>query len=177
MNIAKMLLPSVSATAIGACALNRLMHRSPYRRIVTHGMCSPADGKVTNVSDDKIHILIRIYDVHIIRAPLSGTIESVTSVPGNTTPCVTHCPSTNRHKIVTISTSDGDIDVLLIHGAITKVIKILVSPGDNVEKGAQIGHILLGSGCITDIPPNYIPVVKPGDLVYAGSSPIATCAR
>jgi phosphatidylserine decarboxylase len=136
-------------------------------------MCSPADGKVTEVYDDKIHILIRIHDVHIIRAPLPGTIESITTVPGNTTPCVNRCSSTNRHKVVTISTPDGDIDVLMIHGAITKVINVLVSPGDTVEAGARIGHILLGSGCITDIPPGYTPIVKPGDLVYAGSSPIA----
>jgi len=162
-------------SAIGAYAFSKFFSRDPHRNIPQgDDIVSPADGKVYDISDNNVSIVIGIDNVHIIRAPLSGTIESITSVPGDTIACITTCPSTNRHKRVTISTDEGDIDVLLIHGRITKKIELLVSPGHSVEKGARIGRILLGSGSQVTIPPSYDITVSPGSRVFAGSSIIAT---
>ena len=161
-------------SAIGAYAFSKFFSRDPHRNIPPgDDIVSPADGKVYDISDNNVSIVIGIDNVHMIRAPLSGTIESITSVPGDTIACITTCPSTNRHKRVTISTDEGDIDVLLIHGRITKKIELLVSPGQSVEKGARIGRILLGSGSQVTIPPSYEIAVSPGTRVFAGSSTIA----
>lgn len=177
MSLASMVLPSLSATTIGAWGINKFFNRDPHRYINTNGMVSPADGKVYHVDNTQVKIVLRLHDVHIIRAPLSGTIKTITIVPGKTDPCIGKCPIGNRYRKITISTRHGDIDVRLIHGAITKRIDIFVEQGDIVEKGARLGHIHLGSGCNTTIPLTYTPTVKPGDMVYAGSSVIATKRR
>ena len=174
MSLLKNFIPHVSAITIGTWGINKFFNRSPYRRIPPKGMVSPADGKVYHVSPDQIKIVIRLRDVHMIRAPLAGKIKSITAVPGKTNPCIEKCPVDNRYRRITISTKSGDIHVDLIHGAITKRIDIFVEPDEVVEKGARIGHIMLGSGCNTTIPRGYTPTVKPGDIVYAGSSIIAT---
>jgi phosphatidylserine decarboxylase len=162
-------------SAIGAYAFSKFFSRDPHRNIPPgDDIVSPSDGKVYDISDNIVKIVIGIQDVHIIRAPISGTIESITSVPGDTIACISTCPRTNRHKRITISTDAGDIDVLLIHGKITKNIELLVSPGQSVEKGARLGRIVLGSGSQVTIPSSYEIAVSPGSRVFAGSSIIAT---
>jgi phosphatidylserine decarboxylase len=161
-------------TAIGTYAFSKFFNRDPHRNIPPDSMVSPADGKVYDTSDNIVRIVIGIQDVHMVRAPLSGIISSITSVPGDTIACISTCPRSNRHQRITISTDAGDIDVLLIHGRITKRIELLVSPGQSVEKGARLGRILLGSGSQVTIPSSYEITVSPGSRVFAGSSIIAT---
>ena len=162
-------------TAIGTYAFSKFFSRDPHRNIPPgDDIVSPADGKVYDTSDNIVKIVIGIDNVHMVRAPLSGTIESITSVPGDTIACISTCPRTNRHQRITISTDTGDIDVLLIHGRITKRIELLVSPGQSVEKGARLGRILLGSGSQVTIPHSYEITVSSGARVFAGSSIIAT---
>ena len=162
-------------SAIGAYAFSKFFGRDPHRNIPPgDDIVSPADGKVYDISDNIVKIVIGIQDVHVIRAPISGTIDSITSVPGDTIACISTCPRSNRHQRITISTYAGDIDVLLIHGRITKRIELLVSPGQSVEKGARLGRILLGSGSQVTIPSSYEITVSPGTRVFAGSSVIAT---
>jgi len=174
MSLAKMVLPSLSATAIGTWAFNKFFNRDPTRYINPSGAVSACDGKVHYVSGNEVKTVLRIHDVHIIRSPLPGTIESITLIPGGTDPCINKCPSTNRYKKITISTPHGNMYVSLIHGAITKRIDIFVNQGDIIEKGTRLGHIHLGSGCDVVLPPGYTPTVKVGDLIYAGASVIAT---
>lgn len=165
-------------SAIGAYAFTRYFSRDPHRNIPQcNCIVSPADGRVYDISDNNVSIVIGIQDVHVIRAPLSGTITSITSVPGDTVTCITTCPRTNRHQRITISTSHGEMDVLLIHSKITKRIELFVSSGQSVEKGARLGRILLGSGSQVTIPPSYEITVSPGDRVFAGSSIVATPTR
>jgi phosphatidylserine decarboxylase len=162
-------------TAIGTYAFSKFFSRDPHRNIPPgDDIVSPADGKVYDTSDNIVKIVIGIDNVHMVRAPISGTITSIISVPGDTIACISTCPSSNRHKRITISTDTGDIDVLLIHGRITKKIELLVSPGQSVEKGARLGRILLGSGSQVTIPSSYEITVSPGSRVFAGSSIIAT---
>lgn len=160
--------------ATGAYALNKLLSLDPHRNIPSDGIVSPADGRVYDISNSTVKIMIGIHNVHIIRAPMRGTITSITSVHGDTIECISSCPRTNRHQRITISTDEGDIDTLLIHGNITNVIKLFVSIGQSIEKGARLGRILLGSGSQVTIPDTYDITVSPGNRVFAGSSIIAT---
>jgi len=174
MSLLKNFIPHVSAITVGTWGINKFFNRSPYRRIPPKGMVSPADGKVYHVSPDQIKIVIRLRDVHMIRAPLAGKIKSITAVPGKTNPCIEKCPVDNRYRRITISTKSGDIHVDLIYGAASKRINIFVEPDEVVEKGAIIGNVIYRSGCNITIPRGYTPTIKPGDIVYAGSSIIAT---
>jgi phosphatidylserine decarboxylase len=176
MNI-RSLLPSVSATAVGAYAFNKVFNRDPTRYINPVGMVSASDGKVYSIDNHQIKVVLRIHDVHIIRAPLAGRIKSVVIAPGTTEPCIGSCPPGNRCKIATIDTKHGDVVVKMVHGAVTKKITVFVQPGDTVSKGARIGHIHLGSGCDVSLPPGYTSNVQVGDIVYAGSTIIATRTR
>ena len=176
MNV-KSLLPSLSVTAVGAYAFNKLFNRDPTRYINPVGLTSGSDGKVYSIDNNQIKVLLRIHDVHIIRAPLAGKIKSIVIAPGTTEPCIGSCPPGNRCKIVTITTKRGDVIVKMVHGAVTKKITVFVQPGDNVQKGTRIGHIHLGSGCDISLPPGYKPIVQVGDIVYAGSTSIATYTR
>lgn len=154
------------------------------------GIVSAADGKVVLVEtiDDpdvgpgqRIAVFMSPADVHVNRAPASAEMMSSVHHKGGYIPAFKK-ESERNERLVTMWRATGDDDamgkddalkVVQIAGAMAKRIDPWVEPGARLAKGARFGMIRLGSRVDVYLPAGYTPVVKVGDRVKAGSSPIA----
>lgn len=141
----------LAASAIGLTSFYIYFNRNPYRKI-QDGTVSPSDGTIEKIENNRIDIFIGILDVHYQRAPISGTITDIQDFP-------------NENKNIIII---NNITVERRGGMIARSVITFVKIGDYVEKGQEIGRILLGSHAA--IYPIYNPTIKIGDHVLAGQT-------
>jgi phosphatidylserine decarboxylase len=80
------------------------------------------------------------------------------------------CPVQTR---VVIRTAHGDFAVRLITSVAAKRIETWVNVGDSIQRGQRIGRILLGSTVVLELPANTQLLVKKGERVRAGETPVA----
>lgn len=118
---------------------------------------SPADGRVVNIQYDphngfegyayKVSIFLSVFDVHVNRMPVTGTIESITYVPGSFMPAFVEKSShLNEHNDVIIVRDDGQkIVVRQIAGIIARRIRCWVVPGSYHNVSERYGMIMFGS--------------------------------
>lgn len=144
---------------------------------------APADGLVTGTElrDDTLYLVIALslWDMHVQRSPLAGTVVSV-QAHGD---CFTDgegrefaflrektCPVQTR---IVIRTARGSFAVRLITSVAAKRIETWVNVGDSIQRGQRIGRILLGSTVVLELPANTQLLVKKGERVRAGETPVA----
>lgn len=142
--------------------------RDPHRSI-GQGMVSPADGMVMSVEGRYISIFMNLWNVHVNRTPLAGTIVSMQHIPGEHRPAygdVTH----NERLITVMKTEQGEMTVTQIAGLVARRIVPYVSPGQHVEKGQRLGIVRFGSRVEVWAPPGIIWEVTRGERVRAGQS-------
>lgn len=176
--------------------------RSPKRTIPKgNTIVSPADGKVIEVlpyDDAKsltvekglgkifthakdisprgymITIFMGLLDVHINRAPIEGTITTIKHKAGKfgsaTNP---NALMENEHTETVIQGKDFKVKVIQIAGVLARRIKTFVKKRQHVEKGQEIGMIVIGSQATLIVPDHVTIAVHEGDKVKAGSSVIA----
>jgi len=138
-------------------------------RLVGEGLVSPADGRVVEVTNDRISIFMNIWNVHVNRVPLAGTIKSMRHVPGGHTPAFGDIQS-NEHLNTIIATDTGGITVVQIAGIFARRIVPYVSIGATVTKGQRLGIVRFGSRVEVQIPSEVIWQVAQGDRVHAGQT-------
>ncbi|WP_028318279.1 phosphatidylserine decarboxylase family protein [Desulfobulbus elongatus] len=143
----------------------------------------PADGKVIvvdEIDDDrflqarvrKISIFMNIFNVHVNRIPLTGTVERVVLSPGkfyaaDKDKAVLH----NEYCALTLSTPNQQrYAVVQIAGLIARRIVCRAEPGDRVLAGERFGLIRLGSRVDLYLPLSAQIAVKVGDTVRAGET-------
>jgi phosphatidylserine decarboxylase len=150
---------------------------------------APADGKVMRTGSlpppaelgfgneplTCLSIFLSVFDVHVIRAPVSGRIVASAHRDG-----VYHDAATSdaqreneRHGFIIETASGARIAVVLIAGYVARRIVTFVELGDSVAAGDRIGLIRFGSR--TDI---YLPASQPllaaeGQRMIAGETVIA----
>ncbi|MDD5089672.1 MAG: phosphatidylserine decarboxylase [Candidatus Wallbacteria bacterium] len=154
--------------------------RDPAREISPdeNVLLSPADGRVTGIRECGDHLLVHIFmsplDVHINRAPCSGTVQRIEYRPGRFLPAYNPQADTeNESNELTISRNDGIITVRQISGILARKIVCRVKIGSDLSQGQKIGMIKLGSGCEITFPRHYAVAVREGDHVQAGLTVIA----
>jgi len=124
-------------------------------------LLSPADGTVDFIGEVdepllggrclKVSIFLSIFDVHLNRAPLSGTVEKVDYRPGEYLDARREdCSGRNEANAVVIAGSapgGAAVRVLVrqISGAIARRIICAPREGDGVTIGERIGMIKFGS--------------------------------
>jgi phosphatidylserine decarboxylase len=154
--------------------------RDPERPIPAGPVAvSPADGKVVTVKSDapgvnRISIFLNIFDVHVNRTPIGGTISAVKYQPG----CFLvanreECSTQNEQNVVTVEGDGTRVVFKQIAGLIARRIVFRKKPGDHVATGERIGLIKFGSRMDVLLGPEWEITVKPGMRVSAGSSVIA----
>jgi phosphatidylserine decarboxylase len=155
--------------------------RDPEREIPPGPVAvSPADGKVVAVKRDgpaltRISIFLNVFDVHVNRTPISGTIAKVHYQKG----CFKvasreECSTVNEMNVVTVNGDDGTSVIFKqIAGLIARRIVFTKRPGDRVATGERIGLIKFGSRMDVLLGPEWEITVAPGQRVSAGSSIIA----
>ncbi len=141
---------------------------------------SPGEGRVLSIATEgdgsttTIRIFLSIFDVHVQRNACSGTVESVMYQKGKFLMAMKPEASQNERSVVRIK-PDGRDSILVeqIAGAIARRIETWCKAGDRVTAGERYGIIYFGSQCAVHLPKSARPIVKVGDRVQAGITPIA----
>ena len=142
---------------------------------------SPGDGRVLSVAREgagdtvTIRIFLSIFNVHLQRNPCSGTVEKVVREKGGFAMAMKPGASGNERSIVRLRAARGGAPVVVeqVAGAIARRIETWVKEGDVVEAGERYGIIYFGSQVAVHLPAQARPVVRPGDRVVGGVTPIA----
>lgn len=144
----------------------------PIELQVDDGLGSPGldAGKVTRVS-----IFMSVFDVHINRAPIGGTVHRVIYMPGKFMNAdLDKASEENERQHLLIQRADGlSIGFTQIAGLVARRIIPFVKPGDTVAKGQRIGLIRFGSRVDVYLPAGTSPQVLLGQRCVAGETVIA----
>jgi len=154
--------------------------RDPERAIPSGPVAvSPADGKVVAVkaespSLNRISIFLNIFDVHVNRTPIAGSIAKVQYQRGAFhVASREECSTQNEQNVVTVEGEGTTVVFKQIAGLIARRIVFDKQPGDHVAAGERVGLIKFGSRVDVLLGPEWEIAVQPGMRVSAGSSVIA----
>ena len=149
---------------------------------------SPADGRIIDISrselpepyhrHNKISIFMNIFNVHVNRMPLDGTIKESRHYPGEYL-AANHPESSfrNERQEIHIAAAPGPVMVRLVAGLVARRIVPWITDGDVINRGERIGMIKFGSRVDIYIPSGMRIEVGMGDRVKAGFTRIATISR
>lgn len=164
----------ILATILGVAIV--WFHRDPPRTPPADGFVSPADGHVSVLRREdgrvRVGVFMNVTDVHVNRAPIGEPVQNVEHVPGAHRPAFTKDSDRNERLHVDFES----IRVTLIAGWFARRIHSHVEPGDDLDRGARIGHVSFGSRADVLFPPNVSMedvTVEKGDAVRAGETVIA----
>jgi len=179
-------MPVFAAVAILALFV-LFFFRDPTRVIPQepNALVSPGDGRVHNIETDyfdettgekckRISIFLSIFNVHINRFPVSGTIEKKEIRRGRFLAAFNHMASEeNAQSVLVINSDYGVVTVKQIVGLIARRIVCYAEQGQTAVKGERYGLIRFGSRMDIIMPVSAEINVKLKDKVYGGSSVLA----
>jgi phosphatidylserine decarboxylase len=146
---------------------------------------APADGKVVLIQDvdeptfmggrtKRVSIFMNVFDVHVNRYPVSGTVKYVQYNPGRFLNAAVEKSSVeNEQRSVGIETPHGRILVRQIAGLIARRIVTYSKEGEQVQQAERMGLIRFGSRVDVFLPLDAVLRVKIGDMTVAGTTVIA----
>jgi len=122
----------------------------------------------------RVGIFLSVFDVHINRSPIAGEIEHSVGKTGRFLDARNPASSQlNARRTWVISGPLGTVIVRQITGAIARRICPWKQVGDQLEKGQKFGMIRFGSRTEVDFPMEAEILVKIGDRVRGGETPLA----
>lgn len=175
--------PALFGLALCGFMLN--FFRDPCRVVPTEpgSVICPADGRLIRAQEVDDHrflhqralqlsIFMNVFDVHVNRIPLAGTIEQVRLVPGRFYAAdKDKAQLHNEHCALTIATTQGQRYALVqIAGLIARRIVCRAEPGDRVAAGERFGMIRFGSRVDLYLPVTTRLAVEVGERVRAGET-------
>lgn len=146
---------------------------------------APADGKVIQIASvdeptfmhgraTRISIFMNVFNVHVNRYPVSGTIRYVHSQAGKFVNAAADAASLENEQVsVGIEAGSQPVLVRQIAGLIARRIVTYGHEGDHVRQGDRMGLIRFGSRVDVFVPDGTPVRVKLGDVTYAGVSVLA----
>jgi phosphatidylserine decarboxylase len=146
---------------------------SPPREMVSNdGMGSPGlpDAPVTRIS-----IFMSVFDVHINRAPIAGTVTRVVYIPGKFMNAdLDKASDENERQHILIDRGNGlQIGITQIAGLVARRIVPFVKPGDIIGTGQRVGLIRFGSRVDVYLPEGTEPKILMGQRIVAGETILA----
>lgn len=176
--------PNLVAPPLLLAAFFMWFFRDPTRKITTQpgAIVSPGDGVVTEAewvettqgSKLRISIFLNVFDVHVNRSPIAGTVKLVEFREGGFMNAMTPESSlTNEQTLITIEGDGYEVSLKQIAGLIARRIICNLKVGEKVERGQRIGMIKFGSRCDVLMPAEATLKVKTGARVKGGSSVLA----
>ena len=149
---------------------------------------APADGRVVMITEVdepaflhgkalRISIFMNVFNVHVNRYPVSGTVRFVHYNPGKFLNAATDKSSLENEQM-SVGIENGSLRVLVrqIAGLVARRIVTYSREGDLVEQGERMGIIRFGSRVDVFLPTSATPAVKVGETTTAGTSVIAKLA-
>ncbi len=153
---------------------------------------APADGRVVSVALAvppselglgaaprwRVAIFLSVLNVHVNRAPASGTVTRIAYRPGAfVSASLDKASEKNERNALALRLPDGqDMAVVQIAGLIARRILCFVKEGDLVQGGARFGLIRFGSRTDLYLPPGVVPLVTEGQTMVGGETVIAELA-
>jgi len=154
---------------------------------------APADGLVTLIQEVpppvelagaeglgeqplfRVSIFMSVFDVHINRAPIGGTIRRIAYISGKFLNAdLDKASEENERQHIMVERSDGVlIGFTQIAGLVARRIVPFVKEGDFVAIGQRVGLIRFGSRVDVYLPAGTAPQVIKGQRVFAGESVLA----
>ena len=143
---------------------------------------SPADGLVTEAewievaggSRLRISIFLNVFDVHVNRSPVAGTVKAVEYREGGFLNAMKpESVVENEQTLVVIDAGGYDISYKQIAGLLARRIICAVKVGDRLERGQRVGMIKFGSRTDVLMPGDAVLQVKNGSRVKGGSTILA----
>jgi len=155
--------------------------RDPSRTIPTEpgAVVSPGDGKVdgaewietTAGSRLRVSVFLNVFDVHVNRCPVGGTVTHVELRSGQFLNAMKEESAVlNEQTLITIDTGEYSVSFKQIAGLLARRIVCNLKAGDRVERGQRMGLIKFGSRVDVLLPAEAELRVKAGDRVKGGSS-------
>ncbi len=138
------------------------------------GVPGLAPGPVTRIS-----IFMSVFDVHINRAPIGGTVRRVVYIPGKFMNAdLDKASDENERQHLLIERGDGlKIGFTQIAGLVARRIIPFVKPGDMLAAGQRFGLIRFGSRVDVYLPAGTEPKVLIGQKVIAGETVLAEIGK
>ena len=149
---------------------------------------APADGKVVLIQEvdepsfmggraRRVSIFMNVFNVHVNRYPVSGTVAYVHYNPGKfLNAAVEKASLENEQSSVGIETAHGKVLVRQIAGLIARRIVTYSTMGEHVDQAQRMGLIRFGSRVDLFLPLDAEVKVKIGDAPIAGTTVVAELA-
>lgn len=149
---------------------------------------SPADGLVTMIERVpvprelvgdlgeapmvRVSVFMSVFDVHINRSPIAGTIRQVVYISGKFLNAdLDKASEDNERQHILVERHDGlRVGFTQIAGLVARRIVPFVKPGDMVAAGQRIGLIRFGSRVDVYLPAGTAPRVILGQRTVAGET-------
>ena len=158
--------------------------RDPERKVPMGPgeIVSPADGVVTQSEwietsggiRLRLSIFLSVFDVHVNRAPVAGTVRVVEYREGQFLNAMNSLSAVNNEQmLVVIDAGDCEVSYKQIAGLLARRIVCTVKVGDRVERGQRVGMIKFGSRVDVLMPADAVPKVDSGSRVRGGSTILA----
>ena len=172
--------------------------RNPRRTVPTRDglVISPACGRVVSVVTDqklppeldrasdagpnftRISIFLSVFDVHVNRVPIAGTVVQTAYRPGKFLNAAVDKASTDNEMSATLlRVNDGknDVDVAFVQiaGWVARRIINNLLPDQVVKTGQHMGLIRFGSRIDVYVPENVVPMVVVGQSAIEGETVLA----
>lgn len=154
---------------------------------------APADGMVTLIQHvlppremagaeglgdlplTRVSIFMSVFDVHINRTPITGTVKNVVYIAGKFLNAdLDKASEDNERQHILVEDRNGmRIGFTQIAGLVARRIVPFVKPGDIVATGQRIGLIRFGSRVDVYLPAGTAPKVALGQRIVAGETILA----
>ena len=140
---------------------------------------SPCNGTVLEIVEGEneqiIRVFLSIFNVHLQRSPVDGTVSGVEHRDGKF--LMANNPlahSVNEQNIITIQSEHGVFTVRQIAGFLARRCVAHVAGGDTLKAGDKIGLIKFSSQVDLHLPKTAAIIVQAGDKVRAGITVMGT---
>ncbi len=175
------------ATALAAASV-AYFFRDPDRQPPTRPdvVVSPADGEIIVLKRTfeprwlkgeawQIGIFMSVLDVHVNRAPITGTLEAIEHRPGTFLPAYDpEAVVRNERRYYYLQRNDQKrVLMVQVAGALARRTVPFIAAGDDFQQGERIGMIRFGSRVEVYLPLEAEPLVAIGHKVHAGETPLA----
>lgn len=171
--------------------------RDPERVTPTEAgaIICPADGKLLPIIDavppaelglgeaprPRLSVFMNVFNVHVNRAPVSGTVIAKAYRPGKFFNASFDKASIHNERMSLRLRPDGDdggrdLAVVQIAGLVARRIVCDIAQGQGVQRGVRFGIIRFGSRVDVYLPSGCIIVAQPGSFVRAGETILARFA-
>jgi phosphatidylserine decarboxylase len=162
---------AIVAPADGLVTLIKLVE-PPVEMQVDDGSGNPG---LSSTPVIRISIFMSVFDVHINRAPIAGTVRRLVYIPGKFVNAdLDKASDENERQHILIERTDGlAIGFTQIAGLVARRIVPFVKPGDTVAKGQRVGLIRFGSRVDVYLPTGTAPKVLMGQRIIAGETVLA----